>query len=73
MQQRACVTAERAMLAALDGSCRTPIAGLAEIVGGQLILEGLLLMPDGTAEIIDLQFEKDFGLLVDLSSDPANN
>ena len=26
----ACVTAERAMLAALDGSCRTPIAGLAD-------------------------------------------
>jgi hydroxymethylbilane synthase len=47
----ACVTAERAMLAALDGSCRTPIAGLAEIVGGRLILEGLLLMPDGSAEI----------------------
>ena len=47
----ACVTAERAMLAALDGSCRTPIAGLAEIVGGRLILEGLLLTPDGSAEI----------------------
>jgi hydroxymethylbilane synthase len=29
----ACVKAERAMLAALDGSCRTPIAGLAELVG----------------------------------------
>ena len=47
----ACVTAERAMLAALDGSCRTPIAGLAEIVGGRLILEGLLLKPDGSAEV----------------------
>jgi len=47
----ACVTAERAMLAALDGSCRTPIAGFAEIVGGRLILEGLLLRPDGSAEI----------------------
>src|SRR5215469_15160642 len=47
----ACVTAERAMLAALDGSCRTPIAGLAEIVGDRLILEGLLLRPDGSAEI----------------------
>ena len=28
------VTAERAMLARLDGSCRTPIAGLAEILLG---------------------------------------
>jgi hydroxymethylbilane synthase len=47
----ACVAAERAMLAALDGTCRTPIAGLAEIEGQELILEGLLLTPDGSAEI----------------------
>jgi hydroxymethylbilane synthase len=47
----ACVTAERAMLAALDGSCRTPIAGLAELHGDRLVLEGLLLKPDGSAEI----------------------
>jgi hydroxymethylbilane synthase len=47
----ACVGAERAMLAALDGSCRTPIAGLAECDSGRLTLEGLLLMPDGSSEI----------------------
>jgi hydroxymethylbilane synthase len=47
----ACVGAERAMLAALDGSCRTPIAGLAELVGDRLLLEGLLLKPDGSSEI----------------------
>jgi hydroxymethylbilane synthase len=47
----ACVGAERAMLATLDGSCRTPIAGLAEIEGGRLRLEGLLLKPDGSDEI----------------------
>jgi hydroxymethylbilane synthase len=47
----ACVDAERAMLAALDGSCRTPIAGLAEIDGVRLTLEGLLLKPDGTGEL----------------------
>jgi hydroxymethylbilane synthase len=47
----ACVGAERAMLAALDGSCRTPIAGLAELVGGRLTIEGLLLKPDGSGEI----------------------
>ena len=46
----ACVTAERAMLAALDGSCRTPIAGLATIAGDRLSLEALLLSPDGDAE-----------------------
>lgn len=47
----ACVDAERAMLAALDGSCRTPIAGLAEVDGDRLTLEGLLLQPDGSGEI----------------------
>jgi hydroxymethylbilane synthase len=47
----ACVGAERAMLAALDGSCRTPIAGLAECSGNRLTLEGLLLKPDGSDEI----------------------
>jgi hydroxymethylbilane synthase len=46
----ACVAAERAMLAALDGSCRTPIAGLATIDGDQLTLDALLLTPDGDAE-----------------------
>jgi len=47
----ACVSAERAMLAALDGSCRTPIAGLAEFDGCRLRLEGLLLKPDGSDAI----------------------
>jgi hydroxymethylbilane synthase len=42
------VAAERAMLAVLDGSCRTPIAGLAEIAGTQLRLRGLIALPDGT-------------------------
>jgi hydroxymethylbilane synthase len=46
----ACVAAERAMLAALDGSCRTPTAGLAAIDGGRLTLDALLLAPDGSAE-----------------------
>ena len=46
----ACVGAERAMLAALDGSCRTPIAGLATTHGDRLTLEALLLSADGTAE-----------------------
>jgi hydroxymethylbilane synthase len=47
----ACTGAERAMLAVLDGSCRTPIAGLAELEGDRLTIEGLLLTPDGSAEI----------------------
>jgi hydroxymethylbilane synthase len=41
-------TAERAMLAVLDGSCRTPIAGLACLDGDTIVLDGLVAMPDGT-------------------------
>jgi hydroxymethylbilane synthase len=47
----ACVGAERAMLAALDGSCRTPIAGLATLEGGRLTLDARLLKPDGSGEL----------------------
>lgn len=43
-----CVTAERAFLAALDGSCRTPIAALAQIKDNRLYLTGRLLNDDGT-------------------------
>ncbi len=44
-----CVMAERAMLAALGGSCRTPIAALAELDGkGGLTLRGLLARPDAS-------------------------
>jgi hydroxymethylbilane synthase len=43
------LTAERAMLEALDGSCRTPIGGLAELDDdGGLVLRGLVVKPDGT-------------------------
>jgi len=43
----ACVAAERAFLTVLDGSCRTPIAGFAELDGERLTLRGLVLSPDG--------------------------
>src|SRR5437764_14866786 len=46
----ACVAAERAMLAALDGSCRTPIGGLATVADGRLTLNRLRLSAHGTAE-----------------------
>lgn len=43
------VSAERAMLEVLDGSCRTPIAGLAEVAGdGALRLRALIARPDGS-------------------------
>jgi hydroxymethylbilane synthase len=39
---------ERAFLARLDGSCQTPIAGLARIEGGSVWLKGEVLRPDGS-------------------------
>jgi hydroxymethylbilane synthase len=42
------IMAERAFLAELDGSCKTPIAGHASIAGGTLRLRGLIVKPDGT-------------------------
>jgi hydroxymethylbilane synthase len=45
------LAAERAFLAALDGSCETPIAGLALHDGGGLWLRGEILRPDGSEVI----------------------
>ncbi|MGR3755980.1 MAG: hydroxymethylbilane synthase [Tranquillimonas sp.] len=42
------LAAERAFLAALDGSCQTPIAGLAELRDGGLRLRGQILRTDGS-------------------------
>ncbi|NJM35791.1 MAG: hydroxymethylbilane synthase [Rhodomicrobium sp.] len=42
------VEAERAFLAELDGSCRTPIAGLALVDGDRLHFKGQILLPDGS-------------------------
>ena len=41
------VATERAFLARLEGSCRTPIAGLARLVDGTLHFRGQILTPDG--------------------------
>jgi len=42
---------ERAFLAALDGSCETPIAGLAVLEGSDLLLRGEVLRPDGSEKL----------------------
>lgn len=47
------LAAERAFLARLDGSCETPIAGLAELDGGTLRLRGEILRPDGSECLSD--------------------
>lgn len=41
------VACERTFLAALDGSCRTPLAGHAVITGGSIAFRGHALTPDG--------------------------
>jgi hydroxymethylbilane synthase len=40
--------AERAFLAVLDGSCRTPIAGHARLADGTIAFRGMILRPDGS-------------------------
>lgn len=42
------LAAERAYLAVLDGSCRTPIGGLARIEAGALFFRGIIVTPDGS-------------------------
>jgi len=46
---------ERSYLAALDGSCETPIAGLAVLNGGTVDFLGEILRPDGSEIIVDAE------------------
>jgi hydroxymethylbilane synthase len=48
-ESAAALACERAFLALLDGSCRTPIAGHAIISAGALTFRGLVAAPDGSA------------------------
>jgi hydroxymethylbilane synthase len=52
------LAAERAFLAVLDGSCRTPIAGHAVINAGRVRFRGLIARPDGS-EVHETQREGD--------------
>ena len=45
------LAAERAFLAVLDGSCRTPIAGHAVVRAGRLQFRGLIAKPDGSVVV----------------------
>lgn len=47
---KACVDCERAFLEALDGNCKTPIAGQARIMDDQIVFKGLIAMPDGSVK-----------------------
>jgi hydroxymethylbilane synthase len=53
-----CVAAERAYLARLEGSCRTPIAGHATLDNGTLRLTGEILTPDGSSSLAASQTGK---------------
>jgi hydroxymethylbilane synthase len=48
------MSAERGFLAALDGSCRSPIAGHATITDGQVRFRGMILREDGS-EVFECQ------------------
>lgn len=43
-----CVTAERAITQSLEGGCQLPLAGFAQLKGGELHLRSLVGMPDGS-------------------------
>ena len=47
-ETRAAVTAERAFLRHLGGDCHTPVAALAQLAAGGLMLQALVASPDGT-------------------------
>jgi hydroxymethylbilane synthase len=48
---RAELEAERALLAALGGTCHSPVAVLCELTEGQLAMRAALFSPDGTARV----------------------
>jgi hydroxymethylbilane synthase len=54
---RAAVTAERSLLAAIGGGCLAPVGAWARVDGGRLVLDGVVLSPDGQQRLA----AKDFG------------
>ena len=48
-----CLTAERAVVSALDTSCRTPVAAYARVEDGRLRLDAFVGLPDGSSWIRD--------------------
>lgn len=47
-ETKAEITMERSFLQALDGSCQTPIAALAQVYGQQVEFKGMILSQDGS-------------------------
>jgi hydroxymethylbilane synthase len=67
----AALAAERAFLTALDGSCRTPIAGHARIENGRVKFNGLVIMPDGS-KFAGVQHEGDVRRAAEIGRDAGN-
>ena len=63
---------ERAFLAMLDGSCRTPIAGHAVISDGQLRFRGMIIRPDGS-ELFETSREGRAGSAETIGSDAGRD
>jgi hydroxymethylbilane synthase len=63
--------AERSLLAGLDGSCRTPIAALAEISGSDMHLRAAIVRPDGS-ELIETERRGTVGDAARLGTDAAD-
>jgi len=48
-----CLTAERAVVTALDATCRTPVAAYARLDNGVLLMDAFVGLPDGSVWIRD--------------------
>ncbi len=70
LDTRLCVEAERMFLAALDGSCRTPIAALCELREGAVCFRGLLAEPDGS-RVHRVQLRGEASVARELASEAA--
>lgn len=64
------VYCERAFLRELDGSCRTPIAALAQVEGERIALRGAIVRPDG-GEIIRQDIQGSMGDYLQLGMEVA--
>jgi hydroxymethylbilane synthase len=56
----AALAAERAFLAVLDGSCRTPIAGHARVDAGRIGFRGMVLREDGS-QTVEVEMSGEIG------------
>ena len=52
-ETRACITAERALLAKLEGGCQVPLGAWGRIEAGRLLLDAIVLAADGSEHLRD--------------------